>query len=185
MTTPTEPLPVAVFGSSEPPPGSAPYQEALEIGRLLGAAGFAVINGGYGGVMEASACGARSTGAPTIGVTVDSFTSRPHANPFIQKEFRESNLYERTRRLIEGAAAFIVLSGRSGTLAEVAFLWALCRAGLLGPKPIVLVGPAWGSLLPELRRLDFLGEPELEATVLADDPPAAVDLVCRRLARTS
>jgi uncharacterized protein (TIGR00730 family) len=181
MTRPSEPSPIAVFGSSEPLPGSAGYEDACEVGRLLGEAGFPVINGGYGGVMEASARGARQAGARTIGVTVAAFTHRPGANPFIDKEFRENNLYDRTRRLIEEAAAFVVLPGRAGTLAEVAFLWALCRAGLLGEKPVVLVGSQWKKLLQGLRDLDILGEPELKATSVADTPAAAVDQVRRLL----
>ncbi len=185
MKRPIEPSPIAVFGSSEPLPGSAAYEEAVEIGRLLGEAGFPVINGGYGGVMEASARGARQAGARTIGVTVASFTHRQGANSFIDKEFRESDLYDRTRRLVEEAAAFVVLPGRAGTLAELAFLWALRRAGLLGTKPVVLVGPFWGELLQKLRDLEILGEPELEATSVADDPAAAVDRVRRLLSGSS
>ena len=185
MKRSSERSPIAVFGSSEPLPGSAAYAEACEIGRLLGAAGYSVINGGYGGVMEASARGARQAGARTIGVTVASFTHRDGANQFIDKELRENDLHDRTRRLIEEAAAFVVLPGRAGTLAEVTFLWALCRAGLLGTKPVVLVGPLWGELLHKLRDLEILGEPELQATSVADDPATAVDLVRRLLARSS
>ena len=181
MTRPSEPSPVAVFGSSEPLPGSAAYQQAFEIGLLLGEAGFPVINGGYGGVMEASARGARQAGTRTIGVTVAAFAHRAGANPFIDNEFREQDLYDRTRRLIEEAAGFVVLPGRAGTLAELAFLWALCRAGLHGSKPIVLMGPVWQRLLHNLRELDILGEPELAATSVADSPAAAVDLVRRLL----
>jgi len=181
MTRSSGSSPVAVFGSSEPLPGSAAYQQAFEIGLLLGEAGFPVLNGGYGGVMEASARGARQAGVRTIGVTVAAFTHRAVANPFIDKEFREQNLYDRTRRLIDEAAGFVVLPGGAGTLAELAFLWALCRAGLHDAKPIVLVGPVWQRLLHNLRELDILGERELAATSLADSPAVAVDLVRRML----
>jgi uncharacterized protein (TIGR00730 family) len=177
-----DPPPVAVFGASDPPSGSPAYEEARQVGRLLGEAGFPVINGGYGGVMEGSARGARDAGGSTIGVTVASFTDRAGANPFIDREFREGTLYDRTRRLIETAAAFVVLRGGSGTLAEVAFLWALCRAGLLGPKPIVLVGPTWRALYGSLLDLGILGGAEIRATLLADGPSAAVDRVRRALA---
>jgi len=127
--------------------------------------------------MEASARGAREAGARTIGVTVSAFAHRTQANPFIDKEFRESDLYDRTRRLIEEAGAFVVLPGRAGTLAEVTFLWALCRAGLLGTRPIVLVGDQWNRLLRNLQDLDILGEPELRATSVVGDPAAAVEQV--------
>ena len=181
MIKPPDTPPIAVFGSSDPLPGSAAYDQARDVGRLLGEAGFSVINGGYGGVMEASARGARQAGSRAIGVTVAAFSHRPEANAFIDSEFREKDLYDRTRRLIEEAAAFIVLPGRAGTLAEVAFLWALCRAGQLGSKPVVLLGSQWKRLLDHLRDLDVLGEPELKASSVVDDPAAAVEEVRRLL----
>ncbi len=172
---------VAVFGSSEPPAGSPSYREAEEVGRRLALAGCVVVNGGYGGVMEASARGASESGGATIGVTTGAFTLRPGANRFIQREFRESDLFDRTRRLIDESDAFIILPGKSGTLAEWAFLLALRRADLLGPKPIVLLGSSWEDLLGHLRRLDILGEPELGACRTARSPVEAVETVMRCL----
>ena len=49
---------ITVFGSSRPLPEETDYQEALELGRRLAAAGFAICSGGYGGVMEAASRGA-------------------------------------------------------------------------------------------------------------------------------
>ena len=50
---------VAVFGSSSAQQRSEGYAQAEEIGALLARRGCRVINGGYGGVMEATAKGAR------------------------------------------------------------------------------------------------------------------------------
>ena len=53
---PTPSLParrVTVFGGSLPKPGEPAYRNAYELGKLLGAAGFAVLTGGYIGTMEA------------------------------------------------------------------------------------------------------------------------------------
>ena len=44
---------VTVFGGSRCGPDAGEYQEALQLGRLLVEAGFAVCSGGYAGVMEA------------------------------------------------------------------------------------------------------------------------------------
>ncbi len=166
---------VAVFGASDAPDGSAAWREAYDVGRLLAQAGFTLINGGYGGVMEASARGAREAGGRTIGVTTRAFSWRGGANSWVETEWREADLFDRTRRLIETAAAFIILAGRSGTLAELSFLWALERAGLLGPKPIVLLGDVWDGLVPELRRRSLIGEPEAATTRLARSPGEAVE----------
>lgn len=166
---------IAVFGSSEPRPPSPAWRQAYEVGRLLAESGFVVVNGGYGGVMEASARGAREAGGHTIGVTVTAFAFRGAANPFIETERRERDLFERTRVLIEEAAGFVILPGRSGTLAELAFVWALHKAGLLGGKPVQMIGQVWEDLLPHLRRLDLLDAAVLEITEIAGDPRQAVD----------
>jgi hypothetical protein len=53
---------VTIFGSSLPGEASRAYQEARQLGKLLAEAGFAICNGGYRGLMEASARGAREAG---------------------------------------------------------------------------------------------------------------------------
>jgi hypothetical protein len=175
---------VAVFGASDPAPGSEAYEEAAEVGRRLAVAGCAVINGGYGGVMEASARGAREAGGRAIGVTTLAFEGRGGANPYIDTEHREADLFSRTRRLIETAAAFIILRGKAGTLAELAFLWALRKAGLLGPKPIVLVGAVWDDLLRHLRRGELITDQELAGTGVVRSPEEAVKAVLGALRDT-
>ncbi len=175
---------VAVFGSSEPPPGSPPYEEAHRLGRLLAQAGFAVVNGGYGGVMEASARGAREAGGTAIGVTTHAFRGRGPGNPFLSVEHREPDLHSRTRRLIETAGAFIILPGKAGTLAELTFLWALRKGGLLGPKPIVLIGRVWEDLIPRLLGLGLLEAESAAATRVVRGPEEAVEAVQRSLRET-
>ncbi len=175
---------VAVFGSSAAGPDSPEYRTAFEVGRLLALAGLGVINGGYGGVMEASARGAREAGGSATGVTVQAFRQRGRANRFIDTEFDEADLFDRTRRLIDSAAAFIILPGKSGTLAELTFLWALRRADLLGGRPIVLLGEVWSELLRELARLRVLEAPEIAATRVTSSPTEAVDTVLLSIRET-
>ncbi len=169
----TERRTIAVFGSSEPRPGDAVYEEARRVGSLLARAGCVVLNGGYGGVMEASSRGAREADGHVIGVTVESF-SRPSANRYLVEEVREPDLYCRSRRLIEGGDAFIILPGRSGTLSELTLLWALLRAGQIPDKRISLMGEEWPVLLDTLRQLNFLEPRLLEVTRCTPNPDQAV-----------
>ena len=67
---------IAVFGSSEPREGEPSYEQARLLGRLLAQRGYAVINGGYGGVMEAVSRGASEAGGLAIGVACDVFAGR-------------------------------------------------------------------------------------------------------------
>jgi uncharacterized protein (TIGR00730 family) len=167
---------VAVFGSSEPAPGHPLYEEARRIGRLLAGAGFGVVNGGYGGVMEGASRGAREAGGAAIGVTTKDF-ARGSGNPWLSVEHSEEDLFARTRRLIEISAAYIILPGKAGTLAEAAFLWALHRARLLNGKPIILVGPFWSGFVEQLVARDLLGTEQAAATSFAAGAEEAVDLI--------
>ena len=171
---------VAVFGSSEPAPGDAEYELARRVGRLLAEAGYEVVNGGYGGVMEGASLGAREGGGEAVGITTRIFT-RGEGNPYLSRELPEQDLYLRTRALIEPSAAYIILPGKAGTLAELTFLWALQRAGLLGRKPVILVGPFWRGLVDDLLARRLLEPSQAAATAHAATPEEAVNLVRRQV----
>lgn len=168
---------ISVFGGSDAQPGSSAYEVARDVGARLAEAGWLVQNGGYGGVMEASSRGAREAGGRSIGITTRAFTFRASGNAYLHEERPEADLFDRTRRLIDGAAGFIVLPGRTGTLAELAFLWALSKAGLLGDKPVILLGDPWSGLLDSLRRLDLLDPGALRTTRVVAGPRAAVEAI--------
>lgn len=169
---------VAVFGSSEPRPGSEAYEVARHVGRLLAEAGYGVINGGYGGVMEGASRGAREAGGRVLGITCDNFGRGP-GNRYLTEERREPDLYQRTRSLIEVSSAYIILPGKAGTLAETAFLWALHRAGALGGKPVVLLGSFWDGFVEELLERDVLEPSQANDTLRAATPEEAVRMVRR------
>jgi uncharacterized protein (TIGR00730 family) len=150
-----------VFGSSRPRPGEPEYQLAYALGRELAAAGFAVCNGGYGGIMEATARGAKSpaprgsAGAEaaehrTIGVTCSSFPGR-QANHWIDEVVSTETLFERLNKLIAIGDAYIVLKGGTGTLLEFAAVWELMNKTMMQEKPIVLVGDFWSGLVRTLK----------------------------------
>ena len=78
---------ITIFGSSQPKLSSETYEDARKIGFAIAKAGWTVINGGYGGVMEASALGAKEAGGATIGITTQTFVARGILpNPYIDTE---------------------------------------------------------------------------------------------------
>ena len=81
-----------MFGSSEPQAGEPLYELARQLGRFLAEAGFLVVSGGYGGVMEGPSRGAREAGGQALGITTDSFAGRGAANRFLTREIREPDL---------------------------------------------------------------------------------------------
>jgi uncharacterized protein (TIGR00730 family) len=167
---------VAVFGSSEPLEPAPLYQLARSVGSLLAQAGYDVVSGGYGGVMEGVSRGARDAGGRALGVTTSAF-QRGGGNRYLSEETTEKDLFLRTRALIEVSSAYIILPGKAGTLAELTFLWALQRAGLLEGKPVVLLGAFWNGLVEDFLQRGLLEPAQAGATAHVLTPEEAVEQV--------
>jgi uncharacterized protein (TIGR00730 family) len=171
---------VAVFGSSAAPPED--LERARRLGRALAEAGFGVLNGGYGGTMEASAAGAREAGGRTVGVTCRTFNFRSGANPHIQEVVEAESLTARIETLLNRAAAYVVLPGGNGTLAELSLAWEHVRKGLLpgGARPIVAWEKPWRGVVEALAEGPYLGS-STEAIVWVRSVDEAVEEIRRRL----
>ena len=141
---------VTIFGSSMPDEGTEVYRQAHRLGRLLAGAGLAVCNGGYGGLMEASARGAQEARGHTVGVTCKIWPGR--ANRWISEEVRTSSFMERLVTLVERGDAYIVLPGGTGTLVELALAWEMMNKSALtrsmgGPRPLLVMSPYWQPVI--------------------------------------
>jgi uncharacterized protein (TIGR00725 family) len=91
---------------------------AEEVGERIAAAGAILVCGGLGGVMEASARGAKKSSGLTVGILPGS--EHGDANPFIDARI-VTNLGEaRTVVVVRSSHAIIALPGEYGTLSEVA-----------------------------------------------------------------
>ena len=166
---------VAVFGSYRPKPAEAEYERARELGGMIAFRGWVLINGGYGGTMEASARGARERGGHVVGVTVK--TRSREANEFTDETRCTENLWERLQVLIERSDAYIILPGATGTLAEIGLAWEFICKNLVQPKPLVFVGEFWAPLY----RL-MVPNPESKTACgglvhMASTPEEAVDFI--------
>lgn len=182
---------VTVFGSSLPGEGSTAYIEAQRLGRLLAEAGYAVCNGGYGGLMEATARGAREAGGHTIGITCVLW-SRP-ANPWIVQEVRAETFSERLMTLLARGDAYIVLPGGTGTLAELALAWEMMNKSSLsetvgGRKPLLVMAPYWQPVIDCLQQEGQLNEGDpgwvaaaMEIVTLFQTPEQAVEYLRKNL----
>jgi uncharacterized protein (TIGR00730 family) len=140
---------ITVFGGSQPQPGSAAYVEACELGKLLAQAGHTVLTGGYIGTMEALSKGANEAGGHVIGVTcADIEAWRPvKPNAWVQEERRFATLQERLNELVLACDAAIALPGGPGTLTEIALTWNLMIVYSMPPKPLILTGAGWRSVM--------------------------------------
>jgi uncharacterized protein (TIGR00730 family) len=144
-----KPRVISVFGSSSPQPGSADYESARVVGRLLAKAGFAVQTGGYGGLMAGASQGAAEAGGHVIGVTsarIELFRPTP-ANRWVVEEIKCQTLHERQLYLVTNCQGAIVMPGGIGTLAELAMMWSMVQVAEISPRPIVVVGGLWQRTL--------------------------------------
>jgi uncharacterized protein (TIGR00725 family) len=101
---------------------------AEEIGRLIAEQGCLLICGGMGGVMEASARGAKRAGGTTIGILPQ--PDRHTANPFIDIPIATSFGEGRNIIIVRTADILIAVGGEYGTLSEIAF-------ALKAEKPVI------------------------------------------------
>lgn len=155
MTAPV----IAVFGASKSTPGDGVYEDGVTCGRLLAEAGYGVVTGGYGGLMEAVSRGAHGAGGRVLGVTVpDLFRDRPGANRFVTEEWRAAHLADRIHELTNVSGGAIVLPGSLGTMTELSVAWNLAfvsRFAGTTPKPLITVGEHWQAIVETLAdRLD-------------------------------
>lgn len=156
---------VAVIGAGAATPRQAELARAC--GRLLARAGFVLLSGGLGGVMDASCRGCAAEGGRSVAVLPG--TDRAGATPYATFALPTGLGQVRNSVLVNAADAVLAIGGGWGTLNEIAL------AVRLG-KPLVLL-ESWGLEPPE-------GTP-LGALVTAADPDDAVAAVRRFLGHGS
>lgn len=172
-----------VFGGSRVEPESDEYAAALELGRALAQRGMTVVTGGYNGVMEAVSRGAKETGGHVIGVTVEviarNFERVP--NVYLDQEVKTLALLERIDKMVELGAAYVVLPGGAGTLAELGIVWNLALLGALQDKPLVVVGSGWRRVLRMMIDELHTIEADLQSLRFVPDVAAAVEVLATSL----
>ncbi len=113
-------------GASDATPSQ--LDAAREVGRLLARSGAVVVNGGYGGVMEAVSEGAAGEGGTVVGIL--SAGDRSDANEHLTVSL-PTGLGQARNLLIVTAADSVIAIGRGwGTLSEIALARRLGRAVL-------------------------------------------------------
>jgi uncharacterized protein (TIGR00725 family) len=111
---------------------------AREVGFLIGQAAALLVCGGRGGVMEASAKGAKEAGGITIGILPGDRDA--DANPYIDIPIVTAMGNARNVINVLTSHAIIAIEGSYGTLSEIA-LAMKCRVPVIGLK-------TWGISVP-------------------------------------
>lgn len=160
---------IAVFGSASIDPTTPEYKEAVDLGKQLAAADYAVMTGGYGGLMGAISEGAATANGHVIGVTVGMFRERGlKPNRFLHEEVHLPTLAERLNYLIVKPDAYVMLKGGVGTLSELALAWSLVQVGEVAARPLVLLGPMWREFVPHFASISMITANDVKRLTLVD-----------------
>lgn len=133
---------VSIFGSARTAPGDPAYAMARRAAELAVEAGFEVMTGAGGGVMEAANSGAGCL--HSFGLNID-LPYEQHTNPYLSD--CEGRLlffrYFFTRKLffLRESDALLVLPGGFGTFDELFECLTLIQTGRTPPIPLVLLAP--------------------------------------------
>lgn len=144
-----KPYQIGVFGSGSASPRV--YKLAYDVGAEIARRGHILINGGLGGVMEASSRGASEAGGLVIGVLPGSSFSE--GNKYLTVKVLTGMQY--ARNYINGLSCHgaIVVSGSSGAYEEARRVWE-------GRGPVVVLadsGSKTGAAATMIDRQEMLG----------------------------
>jgi uncharacterized protein (TIGR00730 family) len=178
---------VTVFGSARTPPEHPTYTLVRAVAAALGRAGYAIITGGGGGLMEAANRGARDAGAVSVGCNIELPTEQ-HQNQFVDIGLRFSHFFARKVMFVRYASAFVIAPGGFGTLDELFEALTLIQTATIRHFPAILVGDGeWSGLLDWLRARALadhrIDERDLDALHVLRDPDQIVAVVKHAHAR--
>jgi uncharacterized protein (TIGR00725 family) len=171
---------VAVIGDGTAPEGSPPCALAERLGEALVDAGFRLLTGGLGGVMEAASRGGARSRAHGPGSILALLPGHDpdDANPHVDVALA-TGLGHGRNPLVAHAEAVIAIGGGAGTLSELAFAWIFRRL------VIAFRIPGWSGRLAGTRIDDRVRFPTIpdDQVFGVDAPEEAVAILRGRLAQ--
>ncbi len=169
---------VTIFGGAKCKEDSPEYQSAKEMGRRLAEAGFTICTGGYLGIMEAASRGAREAGGRVLGIVMNQFKHEP--NRFLTDKVATDHFYDRLQGLITRSVGFVAFRGGMGTVTEISLVWNKLTTGVIGERPLVLVGDCWKPVVDAWQQHLVVSDADTSFLDFADTADAASDIIIER-----
>jgi uncharacterized protein (TIGR00730 family) len=178
---------VTIFGSARTSPSRMEYQQAVEFGRKITEAGFMVITGAGGGIMQAGHEGAGPE--KSFGANIR-LPWEQTANPVIREDKKLITFkYFFTRKLIfiRHSDAIALFPGGFGTMDEGYEALTLMQTGKSQLMPLVLIdrpgGTYWKTwdkhVREHLLRDQLISPDDLHLYQITDDTDQAVKMITR------
>lgn len=166
---------VTIFGGAKCCETDHEYAQARRVGGLLADAGYTICTGGYLGVMEAASRGAHERGGRVLGITMNQFKAEP--NRYLTDKVATPHFYERLQLLITRSVGFIALRGGMGTVTELSLVWNKIQTGVIGARPLVLLGECWPPIVSEWQKHLAVSDNDVHALDFATTPEEAVSII--------
>jgi uncharacterized protein (TIGR00730 family) len=173
---------VSIFGSSRTNSEDRYYQLAERTASELVKAGFAIITGGGGGIMEAANKGAAEAGGQSIGLNIElPMEQVPNEYQNLPLNFRY--FFCRKVMFVKYAHGFIVFPGGYGTMDEFFESLVLIQTLKQVSFPVILMGSEyWQGLIKWLREKmlaehEYISPEDMDVFTIVDEPEAAVRII--------
>ncbi|MDA8100424.1 MAG: TIGR00730 family Rossman fold protein [Nitrospiraceae bacterium] len=176
---------VTVFGSARTLPAEPVYAMARDFGAALASAGYMVITGGGGGIMQAANEGAGPKHSFGVNIRLP-FEQHPNAvlvgNPRL---ITYKYFFNRKVAFLKEAHAIALFPGGFGTLDEAMETLTLIQTGKRDPLPLILIdepgGTYWTAWIrffeEELLRRGYIGTTDFDFFERVDSVAAAVERI--------
>jgi uncharacterized protein (TIGR00730 family) len=173
---------VSIFGSARTKPDNKYYKLAEETAAELAKAGFTIITGGGGGIMEAANKGAADVGGRSIGLNIElPMEQIPNVYQNISLHFRY--FFIRKVMFLKYANGFIVFPGGFGTMDEFFESLVLIQTLKQATFPVILMcSEYWKGLTDwiKTKMLDehhYISPDDLKVFTIVDDVQTAVNII--------
>jgi len=173
---------VSIFGSARTKPGEKYYQLACDTAKEVVKAGFGVITGGGGGIMEAANKGAIEAGGKSIGLNIElPMEQKPNEYQNLSLTFRY--FFCRKVMFLKYANGFVVMPGGFGTMDEFFESMVLIQTLKQAHFPVILMGADfWSGLIDWIKdqMLDnngYISPEDMDVFTIEDDPAKVAKII--------
>ena len=175
---------VSIFGSSRITPEDKYYKLAQATACEIAKAGFAVITGGGGGIMEAANKGAAEGGGKSVGLNIElPMEQVPNKYQNLSLHFRY--FFCRKVMFLKYANGFVVMPGGFGTMDEFFESLVLIQTLKQAHFPVILMGSEfWDGLVDWMKeqmldKNDYISPEDLDVFSVVDEPAKVAEVILK------